>query len=172
MNGSSNKGPRAHSWLSFQDCVQLHKLTIFPVDAIEKQHFYMQQTVKKSQKVTIRQYMARMGVLNDYLTFLPLVCNSSRAVEVTKKGNMQFNEAELAGIVLNSVPVSWMNQYNMMHLTLPESIRALLQDLEPIKHVMDKKHEASLKAKAKEASASMIAKGNSKKHCASGNPGE
>ncbi len=37
---------------------------------------------------------------------------------------------------------------------------------------MDEKHKAGLKAKAKEASASVIAKGSSKKHSASGNPGE
>ncbi len=37
---------------------------------------------------------------------------------------------------------------------------------------MDKKHEAGLMVKVKEASASVIAKGSSKKHSASGNPGE
>jgi hypothetical protein len=117
--------------------------------------------------------MACMGVLNDYLAYLPMVYNSSMAIEVTKKSNVPFNEADLAGIVLNLVPVSWMNQYNMMHSTLPKSPRVLLPDLEAIKRIMDKKHQASLKAKAKEASAdSATAKGSSKRRSASGNPGE
>jgi hypothetical protein len=120
----------------------------------------------------VRQFMACMGVLNDYLTFLPPVFNSSMAIEGTKKGNVPFDGADLAGIVLNSVPLFWINQYNMMHLTLPKSTRALLQDLEAIKHVMDKRHEAGLKAKGKEASASAITKETSKKRSASGNPGE
>ncbi len=60
----------------------------------------------------------------------------------------------------------------MTHLTLPESPRALLPDLEAIERIMDEKHEAGLKVKAKEASASAIANGSSKKHSASGNPGE
>jgi hypothetical protein len=137
MNGSSNKGPHIHSWLSFQDCIKLHKFTVFPVNATEKQHFYMTQMVKKPQQVTVRQYMARIGILNDYLTFLPTVFNSSMAVEGTKKGNMPFDEADLARIILISVPVSWMNQYNMTHSTLPESTRALLLDFEAIKHIMD-----------------------------------
>jgi hypothetical protein len=97
------------------DCIEFHKLTIIPVDAAEKQHYYMTQIVKKPQRAMVHQYMAHMGFLNDYLTFLPMVFNSSMAVEGTKKGNVPFNEADLAGIVLNSVPVSWMNQYNMMH---------------------------------------------------------
>ncbi len=94
------------------------------------------------------------------------------AVEGTKKGNVLFNEANLAGIVLNSVPVLWMNQYNMTHLTLHESPRALLPDLEAIELAMDEKHKAGLKAKVKEASASAIAKRSSKKCSASGNPCE
>jgi hypothetical protein len=116
--------------------------------------------------------MALMGVLNDYLIFLPMVFNSSMAIEGTKKGNVPFDEADLAGIVLNSVPVSWMNQYNMTHSTLPQSIRALLHDLEAIEHIVDERHEAGLKAKAKKTSVSAIAKRTSKKCSASGNPSE
>jgi hypothetical protein len=114
------------------------------------------QTVKKSQRVTVHQYMARMGVLNDCLTFLPMVLNSSIAVEGTKKRNVPFDEAVLAGIILNSV----------------ESRKALLQDLEAIKRIMDKRHEAGLKAKAKEASISAITKGTFKKRSASESPSE
>jgi hypothetical protein len=41
MKGKSHKGLRVLSWLSFQDCLKHHKLTIFPADATEKQYFYM-----------------------------------------------------------------------------------------------------------------------------------
>jgi hypothetical protein len=154
------------------DCIKLHKLTIFPVDTTEKQHYYMTQMVKKPQQATVRQYMACMGILNNYLAHLPTVFNSPMAIEGTKKGNMTINEADLARIILNSVLVSWMNQYNMTHTTLPDRTRTLLQDLELIEHVMDKKHKAGQKAKAKEASAFAITKGSSKKHLVSWNPGE
>jgi hypothetical protein len=132
----------------------------------------MTQTVKKPQQATVRQYMARMGVLNDYLSFLPTVFNSIMAIGGTKKGNMPLDEADLAGFVLISVLVSLMNQYNMTHSTLPDGTRTLLQDLESIKHVMEERHEACQKAKTKEASDFVIAKGTSKKRFASGNPCE
>jgi hypothetical protein len=172
INKSSNKGPCTCSWPSFLDCIELHKLTIFPVDAAEKQRYYMTHMVKKPQWATLRQYMARMGILNDYHAHLPTVFNSPMAVEGTKKGNVPFNEADLDGIVLNSVLDSWMNQYNMTHMTLLDGTRTLLQDLESIERVMDEKHEAGQKAKVKEAAASAIAKGSSKKRSASGSPGE
>jgi hypothetical protein len=106
MNGKSQKGFCVCSWLSFQDCIELHKLTIFPADTAEKQHFYMQQTIKKPQRVTVSQYKSCMGVLNDYLAYLPMVYDSSRAVEGTKKSNLPFDEADLAGIVLNWILVT------------------------------------------------------------------
>ncbi len=103
------------------DCIELHKLTIISVDTAEKQRYYMTQAVKKPQQATVPQYIACMGILNNYLSHLPTVFNSPMAIEGTKKGSVPFNEADLAGIVLNSVPVSWMNQYNMTHMTLPHA---------------------------------------------------
>ena len=85
---------------------------------------------------------------------------------------MPFDEADLAGIILNSVPVFWLNQYNMTHQTLPSGIRTLLQDHELIEQVMDEKHKAGLKANAKKSSPSVIAKGSPKKRSGSGNPSE
>jgi hypothetical protein len=49
MNGKSNKGIPVKSWILFMDCIELHKLTIFPADTAEKQRYYMQQEIKKPQ---------------------------------------------------------------------------------------------------------------------------
>jgi hypothetical protein len=171
VNGKSNKEICMKSWISFMDCIELHKLTAFPADAAEKQHYYMQQTIKKPQRVTVCQFVSHMRVLNDYLAYLPTVFDLLMAIAGTKKMNLPFDVADLAGIVLNLVPSSWVNQYNMMHSMLPKNPRALLNDLEAIKQVMDEQHSTSLKAKAKEVSAaSAAAKGSSKKR--SGSPGE
>jgi hypothetical protein len=114
-----------------------------------------------------------MGVLNDYPAYLPAVFNSLMAIAGTKKMNVPLDEADLARIVLNLVPSSWVNQYNMTHSMLPKNPRALLNDLEAIEQVMDEKHSASLNAKAKEVSAaSAAAKGSSQKSSASGSSGE
>jgi hypothetical protein len=60
----------------------------------------------------------------------------------------------------------------MTHSLLPKSPKALLLDLEAIECIMNEKHQAKLKAKAKEApSASTNAKGYPKKHSTSENLG-
>ena len=56
-------------------------------------------------------------------------------VASTKKGNIPFNDATAAGIILATCRTEWRNQYEMNHRTVPESVRAMLQDLEIIEKV-------------------------------------
>jgi hypothetical protein len=74
----------------------------------------MQQTIKKPQQVIMRQFVSCMGVLNDYLAYLPMVFDSLMAIAGTKKMNVLLNEA---------VPSSWVNQYNMTHSTPEQSLQ-------------------------------------------------
>ncbi len=117
----------------------------------------------------MRQHILQMGVLNDYVRHLPRLKDSSKAVPMMKKGNIPFGEADLAAIVLSSVPMLWQNQYNLNHSTVPESTRTLLPDLEAIEQVMEEKRGANLKAKAKGSTAPAEAKSNPKRK-ASGGP--
>jgi hypothetical protein len=125
--------------------------------------------VCKPQRTTVRQHILRMGVLNDCVKHLPVLKDSSKAVPTTKKGNIPFGKADLAAIVLSSIPMSWQNQYNLNHSMVPESTRTLLPDLEAIEQVMVEKKGANLKAKGKGSTAPSEPKGNPK-HKASGGP--
>jgi hypothetical protein len=163
------KGKRLQTWMSFLDCLELHKLMVFSAGATERQRFYIQQAVRKPQRATVRQHISCMGVLNDYVKHLPTLKDSSKAVPTMKKGNIPFGEADLAAIVLSSVPLSWQNQYNLNHSMVPESMRTLLPDLEAIEQVMVEKKGANLKVKGKDSTAPSEAKGNPKRK-ASGGP--
>ncbi len=107
VNGQVTKGRHPQMWTSFLDCLELHKLTVFSADAAKRQRFYIQQVVCKPQRAAVRQHILRMGVLNDYVKHLPTLKDSSKAVPTTKKGNVPFSKADLAAIVLLSVPMSW-----------------------------------------------------------------
>jgi hypothetical protein len=145
------------------DCIKLHKLTVFPCDAAKLQRYYMQQHIKKSQRVTVQAFVTRMGLLNNYLAYLPTVKDSPRAVEDMKIGNVPFDKADLAGIVLKTISISWVNQDNLNHSTLPKSPRLLLPTLENIEDVMNEKHTEPAKARAKDGTALAGAKSNSPK---------
>ncbi len=75
-----------------------------------------------------------MGVLNDYNKHLPTLKDSFKAVPTMKKGNIPFGKADLAAIVLSFVPMSWQNQYNLNHSTVPESTRTYLPATRPRGH--------------------------------------
>ncbi len=126
-------------WVSFLDCLELHKLTVFSAETAEMQWFYIQQAVPKPQRATVQQHILQMGVLNDSVRHLSILKDSSKAVPTMKKGYIPFGEADLATKVLSSVPMSWQNQYNLNHSTVPESTHMLLPDLEAIEQVMVEK---------------------------------
>jgi hypothetical protein len=42
VNGQVTKGRHPQAWMSFLDCLELHKLTVFNADAAKKQRFYIQ----------------------------------------------------------------------------------------------------------------------------------
>ena len=109
-----------------------------------------------------------MGVLNDHVRHLPTLKDSPNAVPTTKKGNIPFGEADLAAIVLASVPMMWQNQYNHNHSTVSKSTCMLLLDLEAIKQIMVEKHNKKLKAKGKAGTARSKAKSNSKRKASGG----
>jgi hypothetical protein len=113
-----------------------------------------------------------MGVLNDYVTHLPTLKESSNAVPTTKKGKIPFGEADLAAIVLFSVPMLWQNQNNLNHSTVPKSTCMLLTDLEAIERVMVEKQGAKHKAKGKSGTAPSKAKGNPKRKAFGGPTGQ
>jgi len=105
VNGKTHEGPCMRTWKSLTDCIELHKLMVLPADVAEKQHFYVQQVVRKPQRVKIRQYMSHVGILNDYIAHLPAIYYSSKAVASTVKGKVIFGDGELASIsILASTP--------------------------------------------------------------------
>ena len=57
VNGQVTKGRHPRMWMSFLDCLELHKLRVFSAEAAERQRFYIQQVVRKPQKATVRQHI-------------------------------------------------------------------------------------------------------------------
>jgi hypothetical protein len=135
-DGKEHEGSRVKCNKAFSDCVELHKLTVFSPDAAERQRYYIQQGIRKPQRASVRQFIQRMQQLSGYLEYLPTLKNSPRAVATTKKGNVPFEAADLASIILAALPLLWQNQYNLTHSTVPESPRVLTPELENIERVM------------------------------------
>jgi hypothetical protein len=154
LRGVKHDGLRRKSVKSLQDCIDFHKLTVYSVDAAERQRFYMMCNLKKPAKSSIRSHVTRMETLNKYLGLLPTIKNSPQAVASTELGNVPFNETTLASIVLSHLPVAWRTQYALTHALVPESPRAILVDLENIEKLFaEKANEAARANKAKVASA-------------------
>jgi hypothetical protein len=47
VNGQITEGRGPRTWITFLDCLELHKLMVFSADAAKRQQFYIQQAVRK-----------------------------------------------------------------------------------------------------------------------------
>jgi len=130
---------RPKSYVSLLECIEFHKRTFFTMNAAEKLRYYLLCCIKKPVKVTIKGHVTRMEILNKYIGMLPTIKNSSLAVASTERGNNPFSEATHVSIILLQLPVAWRNPYDLTHQRVPESPRAMLQDLETIEKVIVKR---------------------------------
>ncbi len=150
VNGRMTTGRRPYLLTSFQDCLELHKLTVFTADKAKRHWYRIQQVVCKPQRATVGHHVACVGVLYDNVEYLLTLKDSPKAVPMMKKGNIPFSKTDLAAIVLASVPMMWQNQYNLTHLTVPKSMRALVSVLENIEQVVVERQNKRLKAKVRQ----------------------
>jgi hypothetical protein len=151
LDGHKNNGLRMKTSESLEDCITFHKRTIFSLDAAEWQKSYMMGSLKKPHKMGIKSHVSRCKTMNGYISLLPTLRDSSLAVASTERGNVPFNNATLAGIVLATCHINWRNLYELNHKTVPELTRSMLHDLETIEKVFVEKNNKKAKASGAKA---------------------
>jgi hypothetical protein len=111
---------------SLEDCIRFHKRTVFSVDSAKRQKFYMMGSLKKPHRMTIKKHVSHCETMNGSISLLPTLQDSSLAAASTEKGNVPFNDATLASIVLATCHIDWRNLYELNHKTILESTRSML----------------------------------------------
>ncbi len=117
LDGHKNNGFWMKTSESLEDCITFHKRTVFLLDAGERQKSYMMGSLKKPHKMPIKGHVSRYETMNGYISLLPTLQDSSLVVASTKNGNVPFNDATLAGIVLATCHIDWRNLYELNHRT-------------------------------------------------------
>jgi hypothetical protein len=133
-----------------------HKLRVFHCDAAEWQKANMMGSLRKPFSMTVQNQVSCCETLNGYIALLPTLRDSASAVASTKKGNIPFNDAMAAGIILATCSIEWRNKYEMNHKTFLESAIAMLYNLKNIEKVYVER--ANDKARANKAKASTAPK--------------
>ncbi len=156
LDRHKNRGIRMKTSESLEDRIIFHKRTVFSLDAAERQKSYMMGSLKKPHKMTIKGHVSCCETMNGYISLLSTLRDSSLAVASRERGNVPFNDATLAGIVLATCHIDWRNLYKLNHKTNPESTRSMLHDLETIEKVFVEKINEKAKASAAKAGTALL----------------
>jgi hypothetical protein len=138
LQGDFLEGPRGMNRESINDCMMLHLLTAFPINAAEQEKYYISNVLKKPQRINVHQFVWRVEQLNAYIAQVPCFyySYSPHANVSTKPENVPFTEAELGAHALRMCPLQWQDQYNMNKKGMtPMDMRSLLTSLEAIERV-------------------------------------
>ena len=60
LNGNIHNKAREQTLQAFEDCVTFLLLTVFPEDAAEQKQYYINLSLRKPGKVTIRNFVSRI----------------------------------------------------------------------------------------------------------------
>ena len=159
LRGEVHEEKAGKTWTSFLECVTFHLQSVFRPDAAEAVKFYITNTLKKPNRVPIRQFFVRVEQLNSYLENLPSLFQSPKANSATKPVT-PLEDADLATHLLRMCPVKWQRQYDLMENSTPVSTRALLMVLENIESNVELDDKPPSKDKAKGADSKRKAESN------------
>ena len=110
---------------SFHECVRFHLQAIFCFDAGEALKYCITNTLKKPNRISMRQFFVQVEQLNSYLEILPCLHYSPKANQATKEV-LPLDDADLPTHLLCICPTRWQTQYYLTKNTTPVSTRALL----------------------------------------------
>jgi hypothetical protein len=120
---------------SFMDCIQMHLQTRLAYNAAENQRLYVMCGLKKSPKVTMRQFCERVATLNDAIEVLPMRFYSPKATEHTIKTE-KYDNMTMVGNIMHTLPESWQNDLlKSVQGVTPETTRELLPLLELVERI-------------------------------------
>eukprot|EP00804_Cyclotella_cryptica_P010728 CCRYP_005515-RA/>CCRYP_005515-RA protein AED:0.48 eAED:1.00 QI:0/-1/0/1/-1/1/1/0/321 len=95
IKGAPHTETPTNTWDSFHECVMFHLLQVFRHDAGEALKYCIMNTLKKPNRVSIRQFFVRVEQLNSYLEALSCLYYSPKANQATKKV-LPLDDANLA----------------------------------------------------------------------------
>ena len=90
-------------------------------------------TLRKPNRIPIRQFLVQVEQLNSYLETLPCLYYIPSTNQATKQV-LPLDDADLVTHLLCMCPVKWQTQYELMKKTTPVNTRALLLILEKIEN--------------------------------------
>jgi hypothetical protein len=156
VHGVAHDETPTKTWDSFMDCVTFHLLQVFRHDAGKALKYYITNTLRKPNRIPIRQFLVRVEQLNSYLETLPCLYYSLSANPATKQV-LPLDDADLAMHLLRMCPAKWQTQYDLTEKTTPVNTRALLLTLEKIENnaELEAKPPSAIKPKGAEGKRKM-----------------
>ena len=100
------------------ECITFHLQQVFRYDAGKAFTYYITNTLRKPNRIAIRQFLVHVEKLNSCLETLPCLYYSPSANQATKQV-LPVDDANLAMHLLCMCPAKWQTQYALTEKMTP-----------------------------------------------------
>ncbi len=94
LRGEAHEKNAGKTWIYFMKCITFHLRSVFHPNAAEGVKFYIMNTLKKTNRFPILQFVMQVEQFNNYLANLPNLFQSPKA-NLANKPVMPLEDADL-----------------------------------------------------------------------------
>jgi len=131
-DGSESTVTRGQTWETLAKCKRDHLLTWCEQDAAERWKTYVNQNLKKPQRLAIKPFHKRLKELDDLVPDLPCLKDEDDCPSEVTRANVSMTGFEMCTLLMRLVTDEVAEEYDVLHPKVPIDPKKLVKELEKI----------------------------------------
>mgnify|MGYP000875615735 FL=1 len=120
---------RGQSWTTLAEAKRLHLLTVCDADAAERHDQYMNVTLMKPRRLSIKPFYKRVKELDELAPHLPCLKDQPDCPKEVERRNLQMTPFAMCGLLMRNVSIQMEDEYNCLHENVPTDPKKLVDQL-------------------------------------------
>ena len=123
---------RGQDWDTLDECKRLHLLKFCKKDAAERHNLYINNNVKKPQRMTIETFWKRVKELDALAPMLPCLKDQPDCPAEIERANVSLTPVQMCNFLMRCISDAMEDEYNCMTDVMPTDPKKLVELLTKI----------------------------------------
>ena len=126
-DGTANPDHRGQDWDTLDECKRLHLLKFCKKDAAERHDLYINNNVKKPQRMTIETFWKRIKELDALAPMLPCMKDQPGCPAEIERANVSLTPVQMCKLLMRCISDAMEDEYNCMTDVMPTDPKKLVE---------------------------------------------
>ena len=149
-DGKDSLEERGREWETLNACLRLHLLTVCKPDSAERHHQYMNVTVRKPWRMTIKTFYKRLKELDALAHMLPCLKDDPDCPLEIVRMNVPLTPVMMCCLLMRVITPAMENEYDCLTDLLPTDPKKLVEQLTKIETKLNEVNKSNPEDRQKE----------------------